>query len=459
MMTNRGLPEELIEDARRKWPELHLASEPLDLLPLLELYRERRRASLEDTSVLFIQHQLAPLSARLRAMQDDGLSPDRTWLVDIPYSTNNGVHEKILENFTMTDQIAKRFVDPFTCYQEAQEARTLEILRRIAARSDRGPLLIVDDGAYVMKILARPDISPELRECFRGTRVIEQTTRGHRFLESAEGHRLVQDLGIIAVSVARSSTKVRFEAPYIGEAVAQSMRAALTNRGVQPRRALVIGYGSVGAASVKALRDTFSDIQFDAIDADTNRLAAARADGCRAARALPGSLPASELYDVVLGCTGGTSFTWENRVLLDKDAVLASGSSAAVELDRQRLIDIAEDRSESSFTLLTDRDENKDQLHTDIRFGHGDDKIFTILNAGFPVNFDGNAEHIPTVLIQPTHVLLYAAVCQVMELTTPGFRLLDPAEDYWIFENAFDNLIGALDVNYYLRTGRPVEPG
>lgn len=430
--------EPLIEHARHAL--LPLATAPLDTLPLLERYRRRRSASLAGVDVLFVQHQLAPFTARVRAMYDDGLERSRAWFLDIPYSTSRVVRRHLRERLPSDRQIAEPFDDPFACYSRAQHDRAMTLLTRLADRSGDGRVLVVDDGAYVLRTLASAGASDGLRERFRGARVVEQTTRGHRFLESAEGHRIVQDLDIVAVSVARTATKVRFEAPCIGAAVAQAVRRLVAQQDLEPRRGLIIGYGSVGAASAAELRRGYANLGLDIVDANQDRLEAAAAHGFGTARALPTSVARHRRYDLVVGCTGGTSFTWDNRNLLADVAVLASGSSAAVELDRARLVERADENPLDDFEMLNDRTADASNIHADIRFALHPRRRFTILRAGFPVNFDGEPEHVPTILIQPTHCLLYAAVVQALACASPGFRLLEPAEDYRILDEAVQDL-------------------
>ena len=437
--------DSLIARARGRFDHLSVASTPLETLPLLERYRRRKRGELDGARVVFAQHQLAPLTARVGAMQRDGLQESDAWFLDIPYSTNSAVRAAIGERIGDRRQMLDEFRSPFSCYHAAQQRRTAEIQARIASRPATGPIVVVDDGAHFLRRLAARDTAPELAERFRGARFVEQTTRGHRFLESATGHRTLQDLEIAAVSVARTSTKVRFEAPFIGAAVARSIRAALRGCDLQPRRALIIGYGSVGAASAAELVDEHGGLECDVVDTNGDRLDAARTDGHRAMRALPAELAEGQRYDLIVGCTGGTSFTWENRGLLQDDAVLVSGSSCAVELDRARLVELADRDPHDDFEILNDRGADRENIHADIRFAHGRSKKLTLLNAGFPVNFDGEPEHIPTVLIQATHCLLYAGVLQAMEAESSGLRLLEPTEDHWIQEQALADLEAALD--------------
>ena len=81
-----------------------------------------------------------------------------------------------------------------------------------------------------------------------GACVVEQTTSGHRFLES---HRVeIVTYGIRTVSVARARTKLEFEARFVGGAVA-SMRNRATSSWADVR---ILGYGVTGTACAEELR-------------------------------------------------------------------------------------------------------------------------------------------------------------------------------------------------------------
>lgn len=423
---------------------LDIATGPLDKLPLLDEYRKHRLASLEGVEALFVQHHLAPFTARINAMFQDGLEPSRSWFLDIPYSTNRTVRQQLYKNLDPCNWVPL-YLNPFGPYSSSQRKRARKLLNFLADQSNRRRFLIVDDGAYVLRILASPDTPVKLRERFRNARLVEQTSRGHRFLESAAGHQIIRDLGIVAVSIARSATKILFEAPVIGKSISRALKTALTKPDIDLRRSLVIGYGSIGAASALTLANAFPRLKIDVVDSSDDGLEAARRRGFGVTHALPGSTKAGEQYDLVVGCTGTTSFRWENRHLLSKVAFLASTSSTAVELDRERLVELADKDRHDDFEVMNDRQDDRLNIHADLIFRYGHDRKFTILNAGFPINFDGAPEHIPTVLIQPTHCLLYAAAVQALSHHEPGLRLLEPSEDYWILKHAEKSLIKALN--------------
>ena len=141
-----------------------------------------------------------------------------------------------------------------------------------------------------------------------------------------------------------------------------------------------------------------------------------------------------------MGCTGYNSFKLDQRALLADEAILASGSSAAVEFNRPAFVELADRYPDDEIEIL-DREKTIAQgIHAKISFQQEGGKKFTFLNAGFPVNFDGRLECLPTRTIQATHCLLFSAACQVLQQKSPGLRLIDAEIDNWIYENAINQL-------------------
>ena len=118
------------------------------------------------------------------------------------------------------------------------------------------------------------------------------------------------------------------------------------------------------------------------VDLSADRRRIATAHGFAVADAVPTSAARDSRYELIVGCTGGTSFTWENRGILVDTALLASGSSAAVELDRARLVERADADPCDEFEVLNDRNADAATIHADVRFRHGRDQQFIVLSAG-----------------------------------------------------------------------------
>jgi hypothetical protein len=412
-----------------------------DTLELLERFRSHKihhDRFLDNVSILFIQHILQPFIGRLKVMETDGMNPDNTWFVDIPYSTNDQVLKKV--NEFSNHKIPTPYTNPLEDYTKSQLNRVKTTIKEII-KSRPGKLLVIDDGAYFIRAIHElyihnPDIISSL---VNKTYIIEQTTRGHRYLTEDRYGSIIKELNSPIVSVARCKTKIEIESPFIGIACKRSLEAnesilALINKHQNafstPLKVAVIGYGAIGQAvfeSIKGLIDNPSEI--DVVEIDIDKWNQIRKDNGN---------PIAELreqeYDLLLGCTGYKSFGWKDRNKVANNGLLVSVSSASVEFSRSNYIEIAElypDDPIEIFPVEPDKG-----IHTDLLFKDGS-KQFYFVNSGFPVNFTGKRECMPQKFIQPTHTLLYAASYQVLNNPIPGPRNICDEYDYWIYFNSF----------------------
>lgn len=404
-----------------------------DELPLLQAYHEERPGRFVDVDALFIQHHLGPLVPRLRAMIADGLARDRCWFVDIPYSTNPDVRSALGAMVQEEDRHPWPLDDPLEPYSRRQVERVESVVRRLLAASTGRHVLVVDDGAYFLRVLLRlRRTEPGALQGLVGRlRLVEQTTRGHRYLQEPAARQLLEELDAPAVTIARTVTKTAFEGPFIGESVARRLsRRMEADDDLALRsgaRVAVVGFGTVGRATFRALTAGQGIEGVDVVEWDRARHEAIRRAGGRPLRRLRDD----GAYDLIVGCTGKASFRLEDRVRLADGARLVSASSAAVEFNREGFVELA-DRLPDDEIEIVDREATRSRgIRADVAFRDGR-REFTLVSAGFPVNFDGRIECIPLPLIQATHVLLYAAACQALAAKRPGVASLDPEVDRWI---------------------------
>ena len=406
-------------------------------LPLVEKFCEDKKLSgvFTETDVLSIQHHLGPFIPRIRTMFNHGLTASNCWFVDIPYSTNNLVQEELKKLGCPESQMALPFNDPIAPYSRRQLERLEYLLRKLAAQSNRR-LLVIDDGAYFIRALnhllpRNEKLVKSLRK--RGLTVVEQTTRGHRYLETKEGNDLLRALDIPVVSIARAHSKYDLESPFIGAAVSRGMIHALERNGRLSKglgRVLVIGFGPVGKATVMALLKLELDAPIDVHDIDRSLEKEIKNVGAKPLKTFPKSGP----YDTVFGCTGYASINTVKKLgILADEAVLVSGSSAAVEFNREKFIDQAYERDEDNFFVIEPEKTRSAGIHATINLKFGT-KEFSFLNAGFPVNFDGSLECLPPLIIQITHGMLLAAAKESLSASS-GLHHLNQSDDDWFYRN------------------------
>jgi len=372
-------------------------------------------------------------------MIEDGLDPLRCWFIDIPYSTNMDVRLQLRKLGCPESQAANPFNDPLLPYGCSQSMRVADILRGIASRKDPRPLLVVDDGAYFARALNKfRGIDPEILETFKDSSVVEQTTRGHRYLQ-VYAKELVEEYRLSLVSIARCKTKLNFESPFIGAAVSRAINRSLQSHYdnfADLRNIAVIGFGSVGQATTAEIRRRVSEASIDVVEIDKLKYDPIRALGCNPLM----QLPEARQYDLVVGCTGYNSFKLDQRALLADGAILASGSSAAVEFNRAGFVELADAFADDEIEVLNRGETRSLGIHAPITFQQELKKRFSFLNAGFPVNFDGRMECLPARMIQATHVLLFEAGRQALRSRNPGFEVIVAERDAWIFDQALNEL-------------------
>lgn len=423
-------------------------------MPLLEEFiriKVFNKSFLNDVTVLFIQHHLSPLIGRLEAMKNNGMLSKNTWFVDIPYSTNEEVKQKIRKKYT-THKYPDPYSDPKNDYNKAQLQRTKTTIAKII-KSKPKKLLVVDDGAYFIRAVHELYIENNeiAKILYNSTYIVEQTTRGHRYLNDLKYSAIIKILNIPIVSIARCKTKQEIESPFIGVACRKAIEqnVHIKNKIKEFKndkiKIGVIGYGSIGSAVYQSIRNLTegkcnSDVEIIEIDySKWNEI-----------KNLEGTPnPKSELsnkYDILFGCTGNESFGWGDRYKVNSGALLVSVSSASIEFSRGDFIEIAELYNDDPITIepysgKEGYNSNSTDLHADLQFKDLKNGLnFIFINSGFPVNFTGERECLPIDFIEPTHVLLYAACYQVLNQPKQGIQILNEEYDAWIYYNAFTKL-------------------
>jgi hypothetical protein len=432
--------ESIIQKALEIYPEEEIPEEVPEALPLLNEFRKARPdpKAFAGVETLYIQHHLGPLVPRIQNMIEDGQDPERCWAIDIPYSTSNIVREGTRKLGCLKEQWAEPFNDPLKPYSESQLQRVMDLIQRLveklASEKDRRDLLVVDDGAYFLRAISNLPENEKKRmiEVLKNrTHIVEQTTRGYRYIKQRENMETAFALGAPVVSVARNYTKCFLESPFIGASVSRGIVLKLREAGERDiARTLVIGYGKVGEATTHALVSEPQVKHIEVFDINPDL-----AEAIKAASAHPiQSFPESGHYDLVLGCTGYASFPLEKRSLLADEAMLVSGSSAAVELNREKFVELADKLPDDEIEIMDKEATRRKGIHASIKLRDAK-RSFSFLNAGFPVNFDGTVECLPARFIQPTHGLLFAASRQAMRTKGPGLSFLNYDDDFWIYEN------------------------
>jgi hypothetical protein len=284
-------------------------------------------------------------------------------------------------------------------YREQLRVFAQELLRRVIAdlpRSRARRLLILDEGGI---------ITPFARACGIPVCAVEQTRSGARFLAG------VDNLQFPIVNVAESEAKLKHESPLIAHTIIKALegRMAYHRPGLQldALQALVVGYGVIGEAVARALRTAGATVAIH--DEDEARITVGREAGFAAS----GLSVSGSQADVVIGCVGKS---WPSEQLvgcLPDNALLACASSANVEF--LGFLRTALKQKNGMFPEPKAVQSGLPWGHEDYVVEHATGKRSWLLNAGFPVNFDGSIDVIPPRLFQLTRALMVAGSIQALE--------------------------------------------
>jgi hypothetical protein len=391
-----------------------------ECLPLVHDYLShftRGTSSLSDVDAVLIQHQVGSIVPLIKALVGEGLDPDRTYWVDIPYSSNARVRDELIAlgipaaHFSVSDF---RLGQDLEEYQYHRVATTLE---RACRRAKGRRVLVLDDGAHALRASLRS------RAAVSALRIVEQTARGMASLR--KDPLLLRLAGESAVvNVAESAPKKQIEPPYIARSVLTAILRRLwghltVDSGVD---ILILGFGAIGAA----LGDELAAM-------DRGRARIHVVDPSLTARELArrrGFVPWPDIprgeglsFSLVVGCSGTTAFAPDDVACLADTSYLASASSGQHEFPVLRLAAMA-----GSTDLRTEGD-----LHADIDFTLGSRRV-SVLNGGFPVNFDGAVNNIPAHYIQFTRVLMLAAALQVVASPRSGIQDVNHDVSEWLLD-------------------------
>lgn len=415
-------------------------SEPLGApLPLMEAFLSRVAGRpLEGVRLLLVQHQLINQLPMVEGLVRLGADPSQIYWLDIPYTSHQEIRDYAVanlsveaEHFWLSDDY--RILDPYAPYQFR---RTLKAVLSLGAPSDQ-PLVVLDDGAYVLKALSALSQS----RWPTPIAIVEQTTRGLIKMRASAAMR-ARARCLPLVDVAESTPKKTLEPPFIGVAVCVSLGRSLAGplKGRALRSALVLGYGAIGEQVASYLSRHFGLTKAAIHVGDTDEARQAKAVRRGFSAWNPADLRAR--FELVIGCSGQASFQLGHREYLADGALLVSASSGEVELCRRAFVELADASDLDDISILR-KGLNEADRHAEVDIQLVD-RVATFVNGGFPVTFDRSLATVPSHYIQPTPVMMVAAAVQArraLERGQTGVLALDPGLCDWI-DPAFRSLLG-----------------
>jgi S-adenosylhomocysteine hydrolase len=346
-------------------------------MPLLEHVKSfHPSTSLSNVLLIGCQHVLATTHSMLQSLYSSGLNPKNVFLLGKCYSSSGSVWQEMHQDGIHVSPLSFSFESNQTF--DSQFCRIVaQFLENTLSQLDLSKfhkIILIDDGGQLLSLSM---------EFFRGqTNVvaIEQTTSGYEKVKSSV-------LQFPIINVARSQAKLIYESPMIAETVVKKAIKRMDTLKHTPGKILIIGNGAIGSSIYATLKNNYEVQIYD--------------------KNLNNNLSLDEhlrTVDLVIGCTGETSLPFGKHKYLKKGCILFSASSSDREFDAVH------------FRKKTEQ----------IRSCHDDIEVDgkTILNCGFPVNFDGGRNSVAPSKIQLTRALLMSAILQACEMSDTSFEIV-----------------------------------
>jgi S-adenosylhomocysteine hydrolase len=349
------------------------------------------RAPFRDFVVLAVQHvhsSMVPLVAGLFA---GGADPSRMTVVGKSYSTRPPAVAALRElGIAVVDP--GRMRNPLRSYEEELDAEVEQVLVALSrSLRDGRPLLVLDEGAVAAKVLRR---RPEL---VGPAFVVEQTTRGARWIDSAQ-------MPFPVVDVARSAGKASLEGPLVAESMVNGLRDVLPVLGIRPRHVGVIGYGRMGAGLASRLSAGFT---VSVHDLDRTNAAAAMAAG----HSLLGLDAMLDAVDLLLGCTGTPVVDETVLARAGRPLLLVNGASSDIEYP------LWSHRRAAALLPGSQGDPARPWRN---HYAVASRSRHVLVAGGFPINFHAPGEPISPFHFQVTRALMLAGAAQAVSATATG---------------------------------------
>lgn len=350
----------------------------IEKMPLLE-YVKLFHSSVSLNNVLLIgcQHILETTHMMLRSLYDFGLEPKNIFLIGKCYSTSRSVWQEMRQEGIQISSLSF-FFESCLAFDKQFCDILVQFLKHVLSRvnfSKFNKVILIDDGGQFLTL------SMQFFKEYKNIVGIEQTSSGYEKIKFC-----IPVFPII--NVARSQAKLVFESPMIADAVIEKILKHLNALKYASKQILIMGYGAIGAAIYAVLKKEYHVQVYDKkiykkdVDRDKHLQAA----------------------DMIIGCTGETCLFFSQYKYLKKGCVLISASSSDREFDAVH---------------MRRKSKNTQSCHDDI-----EQEGITLLNCGFPINFDGNRNSVAPCKIQLTRALLLAAILQAYEISRSSFGIL-----------------------------------
>jgi S-adenosylhomocysteine hydrolase len=353
-------------------------------LPLIErLTQLFDDLNLENTLIISVQHLCSTTEVLFDALLNLNLYPENLYVVGKCYSTN----PEVLVRLRKKGINALFSSSSFNCsvpFDIDFDRNVDEMIKQVISSNDLFSferIIILDDGGHLLE--RANALLP------KGLPVvgIEQTSSGFNRMKD-------KNLPFPVINLARSWLKLEHESPIIISLVLRKLKEKLDQLDSNVNKVLLIGFGVLGQKIHEILKDRYLISIFDSVPEKS-------------------TIAPHEFkkrlgeFDLIIGCTGSTSLTFEDFRYLKKPVILASISSS--------------DREFESFKFRKLNPVKNCHSHVMV------DGI-TLLNCGFPITFDEDYDSIDTDDFQLTRALILASVYQA-SVTSQNLHGFLPMEE------------------------------
>ncbi len=337
---------------------------------------------LSKTTIIACQHILRTQLNLFDELEKKGLRADQFFLIGKSYSTNRNVFEEFKERGVNISAYSNKYDSHKSFdsqFHRQIQAFLLEAKQKVSLDPEQR-IIFVDCGG-VLIAQAQVIFADKLSRAI----AIEQTSSGYEVLKA-------EDLQIPVLNVARARAKA-LEAPYIAEVIEKKVIAYIQTMNLPSPKILIIGQGYIGKSVEVVLRNLYPVTTYDKESLKSG---------------VSGDLKEHlGEYDIIIGATGATVLDSDYFPLLKKGVRLISVSSS--------------DREFSSVTLRKYVPATDDP-HAEITV----EGVY-LVNAGFPLNFDGTDTSLPPERAQLVVGLMLGSIYEAAQNTFPrGFVELNP---------------------------------
>lgn len=370
-------------------------------LALLDAVKNNIELDLSKTVLVCAQHILESTGSLFASLKEIGLDYTHIFLIGKLYSTNGQVSTELQKRgitILESELVQKDWTSFVTHFNHKVYGLWQKVVDFLEQNRHINRVIILDDGGRLTQ--ATPESI--LEDSRFQVLAIEQTTKGTMDISPK----------VPVISVARSACKKYIESPLIADVVVEKLFKKIEYEKIYRHSCGVIGYGSIGRSLYSKLVREGYDVYFYDKTMEYSTC---------------GSLEdLLSKCDFVFGCTGTDIFKNKTNLVsnIKKHKHFISCSSEDIEF--LSLIQNFKTNNNKEFNPLHDL-----IIKTD-------DCSVTIVNGGFPVNFDNSLFSVPNKYIQITRSLLLLAIIQATHYVENRIKLpitfimLSPKKQFFI---------------------------